>query len=234
MSNKKIILAIDSTDIKEIEDMLKELSSNINMVKIGPISFLSNYQSILEIIQNFNLSIMFDFKFFDIPNTMIGSLDFLFKNNIDIFTVHSLAGPTAIELLNKNLREKEQESGIKRPKMFCVSILTSFDQTEMESIGLSDTIQNNILNLVERSIKAGADGIVCSGHEISLIKENFGDSVEILVPGIRFDSDDDDQKRVISPRDAFDSGADFIVLGRTITESENRLKKLNDIIKSLS
>ena len=160
MSNKKIILAIDSTDIKKIEDMLKELSSNINMVKIGPISFLSNYQSILEIIQNFNLSIMFDFKFFDIPNTMIGSLDFLFKNNIDIFTVHSLAGPTALELLNKNLLEKEQESGIKRPKMFCVSILTSFDQTEMESIGLSDTIQNNILNLVERSIKAGADGIV--------------------------------------------------------------------------
>ena len=82
-------------------------------------------------------------------------------------------------------------------------------------------------------MNAGADGIVCSGHEISLIRENFGDQIEILVPGIRFNSDDGDQKRVVSPRLAFEKGANYIVLGRTVTESKNRKDKLNDIIKSL-
>ena len=233
MNNKEIILAIDSTDIKEIKNILDEVAPAISNVKIGPISFLSNYQSIIDLLKSFNLSIMFDFKFFDIPNTMAESLDFLFRNNINIFTVHSLAGPTSLSLLNQKLIEKEQSFGIKKPKMFCVSILTSFDQSEMNAIGLSGTIKDNILNLVESSINAGADGVVCSGHEISLIRENFGDQIEILVPGIRFNSDDGDQKRVISPRLAFEKGANYIVLGRTVTESKNRKDKLNDIIKSL-
>jgi len=89
------------------------------------------------------------------------------------------------------------------------------------------------LNLTEISIKSGADGIVCSGEEISLLRQNFGDEVKLLVPGVRFDKKDDDQKRVISPKDAIDSGASYIVLGRTLTNSKNKKQRLDDIVTSL-
>ena len=120
-----------------------------------------------------------------------------------------------------------------RDRIFGVTILTSFDNQELNSIGLQGDISDNVLRLVETSIKAGVDGIVCSGDEIELIKSNFSDSVKVLVPGVRLESSDDDQKRVISPREAFDKGADYIVLGRTLTSATDKRKRINDIINSL-
>ena len=98
---------------------------------------------------------------------------------------------------------------------------------------LQALISDNVLRLVETSIRAGVDGIVCSGDEIELIKSNFSDSVKVLVPGVRLESSNDDQKRVISPREAFDKGADYIVLGRTLTSATDKWKRINDIINSL-
>ena len=117
--------------------------------------------------------------------------------------------------------------------LFGVSILTSFDKQELNSIGLTGSIEDNVLRLVEGSINAGIDGIVCSGHEVESIRRNFSDKIKILVPGVRFDSNDNDQKRVITPKKAFELGADYIVLGRTLTESVNKKQRIDDIIKSL-
>ena len=117
--------------------------------------------------------------------------------------------------------------------MFAVTILTSFDKNQLKSIGLEENIDENVLRLVELSIKSGVDGVVCSGEEIELIKRNFGDSVKILVPGVRMENRNDDQKRIITPKEALIKGADYIVLGRTLTEEPDKKKRINDIIKSL-
>ena len=120
-----------------------------------------------------------------------------------------------------------------RPEVFGVTILTSFDNEQLKSIGLKGTIKDNVLRLVENSISAGIDGIVCSGEEIESIRKNFGSHIKILVPGVRLGSSEDDQKRVITPKQAFSLGADYIVLGRTLTSYENKKERYDNILKSL-
>ena len=229
----KLILAIDSDNFNDIQNLINELCPPIKIVKIGPISFLNNYQKIIEFINEKNISIMFDFKFFDIPNTMSSCINFMFSNNIEIFTIHALSGEKAISEVKKNLVNKEQELEQKSPKMFAVTVLTSFDQNDLDSLNFKGDISDNVLNLAEKSIKSGVDGLVCSGDEIGLIRKNFGHDVEILVPGVRFNTQLNDQSRVISPREAIDLGANYIVLGRTVTDCSDMKKQLDDIIKTL-
>jgi len=228
-----LILALDTPDIKEIKSILNDLGSYINFVKIGPVAFLPNSVELIKILKKMQASIMFDFKFFDVPSIIVSSLNFLFDINTKIFTMHCLSGPKSIGGVLKELKKIEQERGQTRPDIFGVTILTSFDEDEISSIGFSGNIADNVLRLVERSIKAGVDGIVCSGDEIELIRKNFSDAVKILVPGVRLESGNNDQKRVVSPREALSRGADFIVLGRTLTSAKDRRKRIDDIIETL-
>ena len=229
----KLILSIDENDIKDIEALVNDLCPPMKLVKIGPISFLNNHKVLFDYLKSKHVSIMLDLKFYDIPNTMMNSIDFMFYNNIKIFTVHALAGEHSLLKVKERLDKLEQETSIKSPEMFSVSILTSFSQHDIEKLNFKGSISDNVLNLTEISIKSGADGIVCSGEEISLLRQNFGDEVKLLVPGVRFDKKDDDQRRVISPKDAIDSGASYIVLGRTLTKSKNKKQRLDDIVTSL-
>ena len=242
----KIILALDSSDIKENLSLINELVPPIKIVKIGPVSFLPNAKKLIEEIQKTDCTVMFDFKFFDIPNTITESLRFLFDINTKIFTIHCLSGQRTIASvvkkineLDKQIAEQINSKGIKdanylgRPEVFGVTILTSFDNEQLKSIGLKGTIKDNVLRLVENSISAGIDGIVCSGEEIESIRKNFGSNIKILVPGVRLGSSEDDQKRVITPKEAFNLGADYIVLGRTLTSYENKKERYDNILKSL-
>jgi orotidine-5'-phosphate decarboxylase len=210
------------------------------------VAFLPNSNELIEAIKKTNSSVMFDFKFFDIPNTIIESLKFLFEINTKIFTMHCLAGPKAIssvvskindlnnEIIHELDLDKNSHKNYKgKPDIFGVTILTSFDNAELVSIGLKGTVEDNVLRLAESAIKAGIDGVVCSGQEVESIRRNFGDKVKILVPGVRLDSSDDDQKRIITPKEAFSLGADYIVLGRTLTSYEDKKMRYDNIIKSL-
>ncbi|MBT3476164.1 orotidine-5'-phosphate decarboxylase [bacterium] len=242
----RIILALDSNKIENNLSLIKELVPPIKILKIGPVAFLPNSNELIEAIKKTNSSVMFDFKFFDIPNTIIESLKFLFEINTKIFTMHCLAGPKAIssvvskindlnnEIIHELDLDKNSHKNYKgKPDIFGVTILTSFDNAELVSIGLKGTVEDNVLRLAESAIKAGIDGVVCSGQEVESIRRNFGDKVKILVPGVRLDSSDDDQKRIITPKEAFSLGADYIVLGRTLTSYEDKKMRYDNIIKSL-
>jgi|TARA_B100001971_G_C18218302_1_gene555375 orotidine-5'-phosphate decarboxylase len=228
-----LILALDTPDLEEIKLLLDELVPPLNFVKIGPVAFLPNSLELTNLLKKKNLSVMFDFKFFDIPTTITNSLGFLFDINTKIFTIHSLVGPRTISTVLNELKKIEEEKNQDRPEIFGVTVLTSFDDSELNSVGLNGNVADNVLRLAEQSIKAGVDGIVCSGDEIELIRNNFSDAVKILVPGVRLESDNDDQRRVVSPKEAIRRGADFIVLGRTLTNAKDRKKRINDIVDTL-
>ena len=137
----------------------------------------------------------------------------------------SVMNPKELKKFNKeNLKDKKKKDKGKE---------NNKDTDSVFVLNFKGDISDNVLNLAEKSIKSGVDGLVCSGDEINLIRKNFGDDVEILVPGVRFNTQLNDQSRVISPRDAIDLGANYIVLGRTITDSPDMKKQLDDIIKTL-
>ena len=137
----------------------------------------------------------------------------------------SVMNPKELKKFNKqNFKDKKKKDKGKD---------NNKDTDSVFVLNFKGDISDNVLNLAEKSIKSGVDGLVCSGDEISLIRKNFGHDVEILVPGVRFNTQLNDQSRVISPREAIDLGANYIVLGRTITDSPDMKKQLDDIIKTL-
>jgi len=178
----KLILAIDSDNFNDIQNLINELCPPIKIVKIGPISFLNNYQKIIEFINEKNISIMFDFKFFDIPNTMSSSINFMFSNNIKIFTIHALSGEKAIKEVKKNLVSKEQELEQKSPKMFAVTVLTSFDENDLYSLNFKGDIYFENVTLIKgkKLILNNVTFLIPSGKLVALVGKSGAGKSSIL------------------------------------------------------
>jgi len=226
---KKIFIACDSTNIKELKNIIKNTQTNeINIgYKFGLELFNSkNGRKFISQIRKRN--IWLDLKLYDIPNTVASSISSLRDlKNINYLTVHISGGYEM--LLNAKKAAKKINKNL---KIIGVTILTSFDNKTLKSVGFTSPIKKIVLKQVLLAKKAGLDGVVCSGYEAAFINKKF--SGEIITPGIRFSGDGkQDQKRIMTPVKAFDNGATSIVIGRSITKG-NVKKNLKKLINSLN
>ena len=227
MFSKKVIVALDSNKLEKTLRLVKILKNDVHAFKIGYQFFfnfgLSGYKKIYSICPR----IFLDLKLHDIPNTVKNGLTALNKIKPIFTTIHISGGDDMM-----------QSSIIKNKftKILGVSILTSMDKKQIKKY----YNQNNVSLLVKKFAKSakknGIDGIVCSPKEIPFIRKEVGKDFIIVTPGIRLDSKikNDDQKRVETPKRAIDMGANFLVIGRPITESKNPVKVLKEINKTIS
>ena len=219
-----IIVAIDEINFPKASKIIDDLDCEICMVKIGSISFNSIGNEIISYANNKGFDIFLDLKLHDIPNTVKKSIEGLISQPIKMLTVHISGGK---EMLNAAM---EAVSGTDI-KVFGVTALTSLSNDDAKLIfkrNISDQV-NRMLDLAE---SAGIDGVVCSPHELELV--NKRKSLLSITPGIRLQDSNDDQKRVMTPKEAINLGADFLVIGRPITEAENIGEALNEIFQSIS
>ncbi len=157
-----------------------------------------------------------DVKFHDIPNTVHGAIRAAGDLGVAMLTLHLPAAPQCWRRQSRQPREL----GENRPWLLGVSVLTSMDDGDLRAIGIRDQTGNQVIRLAELARKAGLDGLICSPREISPLKERFGDSLKLVVPGIRpKGSASGDQKRTLTPAEAIRAGADHLVIGRPITEA---------------
>lgn len=231
----KIIIALDFQYFEEGEGWIDRLRSRINTFKIGPVMFLNTGFSGLSELGSYNIDIFLDLKLHDIPNTLSQTVANIAKNKISMFTIHSMGG---YEMMNAVCREvaiqSPGSSSLERPMVLAVTVLTSHDRKSLGEIGISGSIEDEVLRLAELSEKAGVDGLVCSGHEVATLRKNFGSRFKLVVPGVRLGNDKHDQKRVVTPYQAFSDGADYIVIGRAITRSSDPEATVDGIVESLS
>ena len=228
MIHKKIIVALDSNNLNKTLKIVKILKNDVYAFKIGYEFFfnfgLTGYKKIYSICPK----IFLDLKLHDIPNTVKNGLEALIKIKPIFTTIHISGGDNMI----KSCSSKKN----KFTKVIGVSILTSMDNKQVKKY----YNQNNLALLVKKFAKLakknGIDGVVCSPNEIKYVRKEVGKNFIIITPGIRINNSvkSDDQKRVESPKRAIDLGANFLVIGRPITKSNNPLKILRDINKSLS
>jgi len=228
MIHKKIIVALDSNNLNKTLKIVKILKNDVYAFKIGYEFFfnfgLTGYKKIYSICPK----IFLDLKLHDIPNTVKNGLEALIKIKPIFTTIHISGGDNMI----KSCSSKKN----KFTKVIGVSILTSMDNKQVKKY----YNQNNLALLVKKFAKLakknGIDGVVCSPKEIKYVRKEVGKNFIIITPGIRINNSvkSDDQKRVESPKRAIDLGANFLVIGRPITKSNNPLKILRDINKSLS
>ena len=227
MSSKKVIVALDSNNLKKTLNLVKILKKDVYAFKIGYQFFfnfgLDGYRKIYSICPK----IFLDLKLHDIPNTVKNGLEGLLKIKPLLTTIHICGGDKMM---------KASKINNKFTKILGVSILTSLDSKQTKKY----YNQKNVFKLVKEFSKAAKnnklDGVVCSPKEIEYIRKEVGKNFIIITPGIRIDNKikGDDQKRVETPSRAIEMGADFLVIGRPITESKNPLQTLKEINKTLS
>tara|TARA_B100000161_G_scaffold240564_1_gene192662 strand:- start:192 stop:866 length:675 start_codon:yes stop_codon:yes gene_type:complete len=223
MRKNKVFIACDTTNINKIKSIIKE-TQNKNVIfgyKFG-LEFLNSKHG-RKFISTIKKKITFgDYKISDIPNTCSSAIKAVKDLNFNYLTIHISSGLNA-------LRAAKKVS--KKIKLTGVTILTSLDNKALKEIGFNKNIKKLVLHQAKLADKAKLDAIVCSAQEVEIVKSVF--KKEIITPGIRFNSKTDDQKRVLTPKQAFKNGADWCVIGRNITKG-NIKKNVKTLIDHLN
>ena len=223
MKKNKIFVACDSTNILIIKKIIKETKNT--KLKVGykfGLEFLNSKYGRNFISKLRNKIIFADLKVHDIPNTCISTIRALKDLNINYLTIHISSGLEALKACKK-------VSG--KTKLIGVTTLTSLNNKSLKEIGYSKNINQLVTHQVKLAKKANLDAIVCSAHEVKIVKKFF--KKEIITPGIRFNTKIDDQKRVVTPKQAYKNGSDWLVIGRPITKG-NIKKNIQKLIDHLS
>ena len=218
-----IIVAIDEINFKKASDILDNLDSEKCMVKIGSVSFNSIGHDIISYASKKGFDIFLDLKLHDIPNTVKKSIEGLVSLPIKMLTIHTSGGKEMM------MAAMEAVSGTEI-KVFGVTALTSLSNDDTNEI-FQRTASAQVNAMLDLAESAGIDGVVCSPHELDLVSKRK--SLLSITPGIRLYDSNDDQKRVMTPKEAIDHGADYLVIGRPITTSENISKALIEIYSSI-
>ena len=218
-----IIVAIDETTFERASEIIEDLDSKKCMVKIGSVAFNTIGHKIISFASEKGFEIFLDLKLHDIPNTVKKSIQGLTCLPINMLTIHTSGGKDMM------MAAMEAVSG-SQIKVFGVTALTSLNNDDTKYIFKRTTAEqvNAMLDLAE---DAGIDGVVCSPHELELVSKR--DNLLSITPGIRLHESNDDQKRVMTPKEAIHLGANYLVIGRPITASKDIKKSLNEIYQSM-
>ena len=223
MKKNKIFIACDSKNISKIKRIIKETqNSKINFGYKFGIEFLNSKKG-RKFISNLKNKIIFaDLKIHDIPNTCVSTIKAIKDLRINYLTIHISSGLEALKATKK-------VSG--KIKLIGVTVLTSLDNKSLKEIGFNKDVKKLVQHQARLANKAKLDAIVCSAQEVKIVKKVF--KKEIITPGIRLNSKSHDQKRVLTPKQAFKNGSDWLVIGRPITKG-NIKKNIKNLINHLS
>ena len=223
MKKSKIFVACDTTSISKIKKIIERTKNS--KIKIGykfGLEFLNSKDGRNFISRLKNKTIFADLKIHDIPNTCVSTVKAIKDLKINYLTIHVSSGFEALKAVKKI-------SG--KTKIVGVTILTSLDNKSLKKIGYDRNVKKLVLHQAKLANKAKLDAIVCSAQEVSIVKKVF--KKEIITPGIRFGSNTNDQKRVLTPKQAIKNGSDWLVIGRPITKGNIR-KNIQKLINHLS
>ena len=218
-----IIVAIDETNLKKAIEITDCLDPSKCMIKIGSVLFNSIGQEIILHIADRGFGIFLDLKLHDIPNTVKRSIETLSKLPIKMITIHTSGG---IDMMKASV---EAVSGTE-VKVFGVTALTSLDDNDTIEI-FNRNSSEQVKKMLDLAELSGLDGVVCSPHELEIVNKRT--SLLSITPGIRLRDNNDDQKRIMTPREAIDLGSDYLVIGRPITASDDIGKSLEEIYLSI-
>ena len=229
----RIIFALDVSTVKEAEGLVRLLKDHVGMFKIGLQLFVGEGPKVIDAVlsQSSQAKVFLDMKFHDIPETVRGALRSANMHGVEFVTVHCDEG--------KGLLKTAVESTGGKTNILGVTVLTSLSKDDLVDIGIGPELRDPkklVLHRARIAKAAGCHGIVCSGEEVKAVKEEFGDSLVVVTPGIRLAGDEiknDDQKRIVTPYQAIYDGADYIVVGRPIRNAPDPARAADAIAKEI-
>lgn len=231
----RILCALDTQDPHAAYGLAAKLRAHVGGVKLGLEFFGAQGPGGFAHVAKSGMPIFLDLKLHDIPHTVSKAIHALMPLKPLIMTIHTGGGPAMMKAAATAATQAAQDVGCRRPIIVGVTILTSMDEGDLEAVGLSTPLPAQVVRMARLAQESGLDGVVCSPFEITAIREACGPDFKLVVPGIRPEgSAVGDQKRVMTPAEAISNGADYIVIGRPITESADPVRAAQNIAEELS
>jgi orotidine-5'-phosphate decarboxylase len=224
-----IIVALDNTTMHTALALADSLDPTLCRLKVGKELFTRAGPAIVEALQQRRFEVFLDLKFHDIPNTTAQAVLAAAELGVWMVNVHASAGHEAMALAKQRLLEGNYQT-----LLIAVTVLTSMGHDGLAQIGVNDDLDTQVSRLAQLTKQAGLDGVVCSAQEAKVLKALCGADFKLVTPGIRLPEDSaDDQKRICTPQQALNDGADYLVIGRSITQAADPTAKLQKILQSL-
>ncbi len=218
-ADNPILCAIDTPSINQARDLAVSIGSHVGGLKLGLEFFNAHGPDGIAQMAELGAPIFADLKFHDIPNTVAGAVRSIMRARPFMLNVHTSGGPAMMRAARDAMDELPESE---RALLIGVTVLTSMDETDLAAVGQRGSPQDQVLRLASLAKDCGLDGVVCSAHEIALLKDELGTDFKLIVPGIRpKGADVGDQKRIMTPDQAVAAGADYLVIGRPITAADD-------------
>jgi orotidine-5'-phosphate decarboxylase len=225
-----IIIALDFRDAKDAVSFAAKIDPDKYRLKVNPVLFTQLGPQFVKDLVGQGFDVFLDLKFHDIPNTVAEAVRAAADLGVWMVNVHASGGFKMMRAASEALHEFDD----KRPLLTAVTVLTSMGQSDLELLGLQQTPLDIVQTWARLAQEAGCDGVVCSGHEAADLRAALGPTFCLVTPGIRLaESSDDDQQRILTPSKALDAGANYLVVGRPVTQAEDPLSVLRNISQGL-
>jgi orotidine-5'-phosphate decarboxylase len=227
---RRIIVALDYPDAATARQFVTKVRPEMCRLKVGKELFVAAGPGFVQELVGQGYDVFLDLKFHDIPNTVAQACKAAARLGVWMMNVHASGGPRMLAAAREAL-----ESMPKRPLLIAVTVLTSMGGEELKAIGVDADAEQQVLRLAGLTRDAGLDGVVCSAREAAILRQNLGPDFCLVTPGIRpAGSDSGDQTRILTPLQALQAGADYLVIGRPITQSTDPLIVLESISREIS
>lgn len=230
MHKSRVIVALDYPDAASAMQLVARLTPDLCRLKVGKELFTRTGPRLVEDLAAHGFDVFLDLKFHDIPNTVASACQAAADLGVWMVNVHALGGERMLQAAKEGVTRATHT-----PLLIAVTILTSMDESDLAAVGLAGSPLDNVLRLAQLAQQSGMDGVVCSSRETPVLRAQLDPGFRLITPGIRpAGSQADDQRRVMTPVDAINSGSDYLVIGRPVTRADDPVSVLRTINSELS
>ena len=220
MTKDKLIVALDFPTLEQAQRCVLACGDEVAYYKVGMELYYSAGNEMIAFLKQHQKQIFLDLKLQDIPNTVSRALRVLTRLGVNMINVHATGGLKMMQVARQSVHEEAQALGIAAPKLIAVTVLTSMDETEFAALNYKTTVAEQVVSLAKLAQQAGLDGVVASAKEAAQIRQACGEDFLIVTPGVRpAGAATQDQSRITTPAQAIENGANYIVVGRPITQA---------------
>jgi len=225
----RLIVALDVSSTREAQKIVQTLGSAVSVYKVGNQLFTAEGPSVVKELVQAGKKVFLDLKFHDIPNTVAGGVRSAAAMGVSMLTIHASGGSAMLRAAVEAARQAS-----KPPIVLAVTVLTSLSDADLQETGVAGRTRDHALVLATLAQNRGCNGVVASPHEARIVRQNLGAGFVIVTPGIRpAGSAKGDQSRVNTPAEAIAAGADYVVVGRPITEAEDPVQAARQIVNEI-
>lgn len=230
----RLIFALDVDTLEAATRWVEMLKGDVGMFKVGKQLFTRCGPAVVDTIHAAGAQVFLDLKYHDIPNTVAAAAVEAARLGVEIFNVHALGGGNMMATMQDRLCTAKRKEGLKTPITLGVTVLTSSSAEDLRAVGIERPVDEMVARLAVLAKKSGLSGVVASAHEVGLIRAACGEDFIVVTPGVRPASATlDDQQRVVTPAGAITAGANYIVVGRPISNAKDPVASARAIVAEM-